>query len=68
VAHNLNYNKQTGNYSFFSAKEKPWHSLGQIGAGKWARILPALKFGGFWCFLTVLLKTKTPANINLQGF
>lgn len=30
MAHNLNFNSRTGNYSFFSVKEKPWHSLGQI--------------------------------------
>lgn len=30
MAHNLNYNEQTGKYSFFSVKEKPWHGLGQI--------------------------------------
>lgn len=30
MAHNLNFNKQTGLYSFFSVKEKAWHGLGQI--------------------------------------
>lgn len=30
MAHNINYNSQTGNYSFFSVKEKAWHGLGQI--------------------------------------
>lgn len=30
MAHNLNFNSRTGNYSFFSVKEKPWHNLGQI--------------------------------------
>ena len=28
--HNLNYNQQTGKHSFFSVREKAWHSLGQI--------------------------------------
>jgi phage/plasmid-like protein (TIGR03299 family) len=30
MAHNINYNEQTGKHSFFSVKEKPWHGLGQI--------------------------------------
>lgn len=28
--HNLNFNYDTGRYSFVSAKEPPWHNLGQI--------------------------------------
>ena len=30
MAHNLNFNEQTGKHSFFSVNEKPWHNLGQI--------------------------------------
>jgi phage/plasmid-like protein (TIGR03299 family) len=30
MAHNLNYNEQTGKHSFFSVKEKAWHGLGQV--------------------------------------
>jgi phage/plasmid-like protein (TIGR03299 family) len=30
MAHNLNYNENTGKHSFFSVKEKAWHGLGQI--------------------------------------
>ncbi|HEY8687923.1 MAG TPA: alpha/beta hydrolase, partial [Chitinophagaceae bacterium] len=30
MAHNLNFNEQTGKHSFFSVKEKAWHGLGQI--------------------------------------
>jgi len=30
MAHNINYNQQTGKHSFFSVKEKAWHGLGQI--------------------------------------
>jgi phage/plasmid-like protein (TIGR03299 family) len=30
MAHNLNFNEQTGKHSFFSVKEKAWHNLGQI--------------------------------------
>jgi len=30
MAHNINYNEQSGKHSFFSTKEKAWHNLGQI--------------------------------------
>ncbi|HRH61619.1 MAG TPA: DUF932 domain-containing protein, partial [Chitinophagaceae bacterium] len=30
MAHNLNYNQNTGKHSFFSVKEKAWHNLGTI--------------------------------------
>lgn len=30
MAHNLNFNSKTGQYSFFGVKEKAWHGLGQI--------------------------------------
>ncbi|MBT2621948.1 DUF932 domain-containing protein [Chryseobacterium sp. ISL-6] len=30
MAHNLNFNSRTGNYSFFSVQQKAWHGLGQI--------------------------------------
>lgn len=30
MAHQINYNNQTGKHSFFSVKVKPWHGLGQI--------------------------------------
>jgi phage/plasmid-like protein (TIGR03299 family) len=30
MAHNLFYNEQTAQHSFFSVKEKAWHGLGQI--------------------------------------
>lgn len=30
MAHNLNFNSKTGNYSFFTVKQKAWHGLGQI--------------------------------------
>ncbi len=30
MSHQLNYNEQTNQYSFFSVKEKPWHGLGQV--------------------------------------
>ncbi|WP_412468801.1 DUF932 domain-containing protein [Pedobacter sp. KLB.chiD] len=30
MAHNINKNRQTGEYSFFSVKKKAWHGLGSI--------------------------------------
>ena len=30
MSHNLHFNENTGNHSFFSVKEKAWHGLGQI--------------------------------------
>lgn len=30
MAHNINYNKQSGKHSFFSVKQKAWHGLGQM--------------------------------------
>lgn len=30
MPHNLNYNDQTGKYSFYTLKEKAWHGYGQI--------------------------------------
>jgi phage/plasmid-like protein (TIGR03299 family) len=30
MAHNLNFNEQTGHYSFFSVQQKAWHGLGRI--------------------------------------
>jgi phage/plasmid-like protein (TIGR03299 family) len=30
MAHNLNFNEQTGMHNFFSVKEKAWHGLGKI--------------------------------------
>ncbi len=30
MAHQINFNEQTGKHSFFSVKEKAWHNLGQV--------------------------------------
>lgn len=30
MAHNIHFNENTGQHSFFSVKEKPWHNLGQL--------------------------------------
>jgi phage/plasmid-like protein (TIGR03299 family) len=45
MAHNLNFNEQTGKHSFFLVKEKAWHGLGQIVEG-YPNSAEALKFAG----------------------
>ncbi len=45
MAHNINFNEQTGQHSFFSVKEKAWHGLGQIIEG-YPTSQEALKFAG----------------------
>jgi hypothetical protein len=45
MAHNLNFNEQTGKHSFFSVKEKAWHGLGQI-VQDYPKSAEAIKFAG----------------------
>ncbi len=45
MAHNINFNEQTGNHSFFSVKQKAWHGLGQI-VEDYPTSEEALKFAG----------------------
>jgi phage/plasmid-like protein (TIGR03299 family) len=45
MAHNLNFNEQTGKHSFFSVKEKAWHGLGQI-VQDYPTGAEAIKFAG----------------------
>ena len=45
MAHNINYNEQTGKHSFFSVQEKAWHGLGQIVEG-YPTSTEAIKFAG----------------------
>src|SRR5262245_24685564 len=45
MAHNLNYNDRTGQYSFFSVKETAWHGLGQI-VQEYPNSKDALRFAG----------------------
>jgi phage/plasmid-like protein (TIGR03299 family) len=45
MAHNLNFNSKTGEYSFFSVKQKAWHGLGQI-VEDYPTSAEALKFAG----------------------
>ena len=45
MAHNINFNEQTGKHSFMSVKQKPWHGLGQI-VDDYPTSAEALKFAG----------------------
>lgn len=45
MAHNIFYNEQTGQHSFFSVKEKAWHGLGKI-VQDYPTSAEALKFAG----------------------
>lgn len=45
MAHNINFNEQTGKHSFFSVKEKAWHGLGQI-VESYPTSAEAIKFAG----------------------
>jgi phage/plasmid-like protein (TIGR03299 family) len=45
MAHNINFNEQTGKHSFFSVKEKAWHGLGQI-VQDYPNSAAALQFAG----------------------
>ncbi|MBP8114352.1 MAG: DUF945 domain-containing protein [Chitinophagaceae bacterium] len=45
MAHNINFNEQTQQHSFFSVKEKAWHGLGQI-VQDYPNSAAALQFAG----------------------
>ena len=45
MAHNINFNEQTRQHSFFSVKQKAWHGLGQI-IDQYPTSAEALKFAG----------------------
>ena len=45
MGHNINFNEQSGQHSFFSVKEKAWHGLGQI-IQDYPTSSEALKFAG----------------------
>jgi len=45
MAHNLNLNQTTGEYSFFSVKKKAWHGLGKI-VEEYPTSEQAIKFAG----------------------
>ena len=45
MSHNINYNEQTGQHSFFSVKEKAWHGLGKI-VQDYPNSTAAIKYAG----------------------
>src|ERR1700744_5752634 len=45
MAHNLNYNNDNNEYSFFSVKERAWHGLGKI-VEQYPTSAEAIKFAG----------------------
>ena len=45
MAHNLNYNNDNNEYSFFSVKERAWHGLGKI-VDQYPTSAEAIKFAG----------------------
>jgi phage/plasmid-like protein (TIGR03299 family) len=62
MAHNINYNEQTGKHNFFSVKEKAWHSLGQV-VSDYPTSAQALQFAGL-DFTVVKRKLFTYDNEN----
>lgn len=65
MAHNLNFNEQTNQHSFFSVKEKAWHGLGQI-IQDYPTSAEALKFAGL-DFTVEKRKLFTFDNENNNG-
>ena len=61
MGHNINFNTQTGRYSFFSVKEKAWHGLGQVVAD-YPTSAEAIKHAGLDYEVH-----KKPAFIRLDG-
>ncbi|SJZ67759.1 phage/plasmid-like protein TIGR03299 [Chitinophaga eiseniae] len=45
MAHNIHFNEQTGQYSFFSVQQKAWHGLGQI-VESYPTSAEAIRFAG----------------------
>ena len=45
MAHNINFNEQTGKHSFFSVQQKAWHGLGQI-VSDYPTSAEAIRFAG----------------------
>ena len=65
MAHNINFNEQTGQHSFFSVKEKAWHGLGQI-IKDYPTSQEALKFAGLY-FTVEKRKLFSYDNENQNG-
>lgn len=65
MAHNINFNEQTGQHSFFSVKEKAWHGLGQI-VQNYPTSAEAIKYAGL-DFTVEKRKLFTYDNDNQNG-
>lgn len=65
MAHNINFNEQTGQHSFFSVKEKAWHGLGQI-VQDYPTSAEAIQFAGL-DFSVEKRKLFTYDNENQNG-
>lgn len=65
MAHNINFNEQTGKHSFFCVKEKAWHGLGQI-VEQYPTSAEALKFAGL-DYIVEKRKLFTYDNENQNG-
>ena len=65
MAHNIHFNEQTGKHSFFSVKEKPWHSLGQV-VTNYPTSKKALEYAGldFWVEKRSLFTSKKSYALN----
>lgn len=64
MAHKIHLNEQTGQHSFFSVKEKPWHGLGQI-IQDYPTSAEALKFAGL--DYEVILQDLYTTSFNADG-
>ena len=65
MAHNLNFNEQTGEHSFFSVKEKACHGLGQI-VQDYPTSAEALKFAGL-DYTVISPNAKVSWNFGYHG-
>ncbi|WP_217607210.1 DUF932 domain-containing protein [Chitinophaga sp. GbtcB8] len=72
MGHNLNFNKQTGRYSFFSVQQKAWHGVGQI-VEQFPTSEEAIKYSGLnYAVIKTPLYTKgsgiihTAENIEIR--
>lgn len=67
MAHNINFNEQTGQHSFFSVKEKAWHGLGQI-VQEYPTSAEAIQFAGLdYEVIKTELFTHNRATTNNNG-
>ncbi|HEY4324015.1 MAG TPA: DUF932 domain-containing protein [Mucilaginibacter sp.] len=68
MSHNLNFDEETGNHSFFSVKEKAWHGLGQI-VEQYPTSAEAIEYAGldYTVEKRPLFTESMPNELNLSG-